>query len=271
MGLRSMLAKLVGAGDQGDHAVATAQAPADGSATTIDENGLLIQAFDEVVEAGLMLDVGAHYGTTSLPFLSRGWRVIGFEPDKAKHARLKAIAAEEPRFELLACAVGERRQEGVQFYTSDESSGIASLVPFRDSHTEGAQVRVRPLDEVLSERSIEHVDYLKVDAEGYDLRVLQGFPFDRIKPTAILCEFEDEKTRRIGYSTDDLGEYLCAQGYTVFMSEWHPIVRYGITHTWRSLRQYPCSLTDPNGWGNFIAVRPGPFEEALRRAASRWM
>ncbi|MEM1072292.1 MAG: FkbM family methyltransferase [Planctomycetota bacterium] len=220
---------------------------------------------------GTMIDVGVHFGSCTMPMLERGWRVIGFEPDRKKHAALREMAHENPAFTLYTCAVGDASHQGMQFYTSQESTGIASLVPFRESHEKGAVVPVRTLTEIVTEQSLTRVDYLKIDAEGYDLRVLEGFPFDRVLPEAILCEFEDAKTHKIGYSTHDLGRELIERGYEVYMSEWHPIVRYGITHRWRSLTRYPEQLADPEGWGNFLAFKPGPAASAAEAVLAPWL
>lgn len=282
MGLRQMLARLMGERDQSregsESAVATATAPqAVPSAPTdkpdpaknIDESALAEELFRADDKQGVMIDVGAHFGSTTKPFLEMGWKVIGFEPDPKKHNALKEIA-EDPNFTLMTCAVGDKPQEGVPFFTSQESTGIASLVPFRETHTEGPKVQIRTLRDVLEELGVDHIDYLKIDAEGFDLRVLEGFPFESIKPRAVMCEFEDGKTKNIGYSTHDLGKHLLSLGYSVYMSEWYPIVRYGITHRWRSIRPYPCELADPNGWGNYVAVLPGETDELFQSIMRPW-
>lgn len=278
MGLRNMLAKLLGERDRPSQATNTGTTPPPSidiaqaeSNQNIDESALIEEFFRADTQRGVMLDVGAHFGGTSKPFIDMGWKVVAFEPDKKKHRVLRELAQSHRNFKLQTCAVGSEPQEDVQFFTSEESTGIASLVPFRESHTGASLVAVRTLRDVLESMNIDRVDYLKIDAEGYDLRVIQGFPFERMTPRVVLCEFEDAKTTKIGYSTDDLGKALIDLGYSVYMSEWHPIVRYGITHRWRSLREYPCALTDQAGWGNFIAVRPGEDERKLRNILHRYM
>ena len=57
----------------------------------------------------------------------------------------------------------------------------------------------------------------------------------------------DSKTVPLGYKFDDLARFLADKGYAVFVSEWHPIVRYGIRHDWNRLTRYPCKLADPAG------------------------
>ena len=54
----------------------------------------------------------------------------------------------------------------------------------------------------------------------------------------------------------DMADYLIERGYEVLVSEWHPIKRYGGRHTWRLMQRYPCTLAEPNAWGNLIAVQP---------------
>jgi FkbM family methyltransferase len=207
-------------------------------------------------EPGTMLDVGAHYGESHAPYLNRGWSVLAFEPDPSNRARIATQSA-AGRLELLECAVGERSIESADFYASDESTGVSTLVPFIPSHRPVCQVQVRTLSEVCAEQRIERCDFLKIDTEGHDLFVLRGFPWDTLRPEVILCEFEDRKTMPLGYDYRDLADFMVARGYTVFLSEWAPIQRYGVPHTWRRIVQYPAPLLHENGWGNFIAFREG--------------
>ena len=101
----------------------------------------------------------------------------------------------------------------------------------------------------------DRVDVLKIDTEGFELFVLEGFPWERVEPVVIVAEFEDRKTRPLGYTTTDLVSFLRIRGYQVWLSEWHPIVRYGIRHQWRRLIDSEEAEPDPDSWGNLIAFR----------------
>ena len=70
----------------------------------------------------------------------------------------------------------------------------------------------------------------------------------------MLCEFEDFKTMKIGYYCKDPGNSLLDYGCDVFMSEWYPIERYGIEHSWRCIKRYPCETESLDSWGDFIAI-----------------
>lgn len=202
-----------------------------------------------------MIDVGAHFGESSAPFSEMGWRVLAFEPDAdpAKQSAIQNIL--NGRSRLYRCALSAAAATDQVFYNSAVSTGISGLIPFHDSHQQTNSVEVRTLKEVLAEVGITHVDFLKIDTEGTDLFVLQGLAW-AVMPDVVLCEFEDLKTRHVGYSYRDLGNYLVAAGYRVMMSEWFPIERYGAQHQWRRAQWFPSEVAVPDAWGNFIAVKP---------------
>lgn len=207
---------------------------------------------------GLMIDVGAHLGTSCEPFLRQGWTVHAFEPcsdtrrhlkERLNHARLLNKCT------ICAAAVGDTNKTDVPFYTSPESTGISTLSPFSETHTETERIDVVTLRDHLRDYDVDRVDFLKIDAEGNDLFVLKGFPFDRFFPPAVLCEFEDSKTSLMGYRWSDQANFLADLGYHVLVSEWHPVRRYGVIHQWSRLARYPCALSDTAAWGNLIAFR----------------
>jgi FkbM family methyltransferase len=228
------------------------------------EAEMIAEWFRANPRTGVIVDVGAHFGESFAPYLALGWEVLAFEPDPANRAKLRQNTA-TGAIKLYDCAVADREEEGVPFFASPESDGISGLSAFRETHREVNRVRLTTLAKVLGEAGTKRVDFLKIDTEGHDLFVLRGFPWDRLKPDVVLCEFEDTKTLPLGYDHRQMGDFLVAQGYQVFLSEWAPIIRYGTSHTWRSFRPYPCTLFDPKGWGNFVALRAGLAPTALHR------
>lgn len=213
---------------------------------------------------GLMVDVGAHRGFAHGPFADEGWRVIAMEPDPANRSYL--VEAARPTVEIDSRAITDTDGQTLTLYTSEVSSGISTLAAFHESHTAGVEVETVRLDTLLADHGKPHVDFLKVDTEGFDLFVLRTFDWERDRPEVVVCEFEDRKTVPLGYTYRDMGDFLAERGYTVLMSEWFPIVEYGQAHRWRRIVPYPAELQDPNGWGNFIAVRPDLARRTLRTA-----
>lgn len=215
---------------------------------------------------GTMIDVGAHHGSALAPFAKDGWLVHAFEPDPVNRRQLEEVAAALPGVTVDPRAVFSADGETLDLFTSDVSTGISTLTKFHDSHQPTATVETVRLDSYLEQASHPSVIFLKTDTEGHDLPVLQTFPWDSQRPLAIVCEFEDRKTVPLGYTYRDLGDFLSRLGYSVFLSEWFPIVEYGRRHTWNRFASYPTDVAS-NAWGNFIAVDP-PLACSLQRIAA---
>lgn len=223
-------------------------------------------------KSGTMIDVGAHEGYALMPFLNDGWSVFAFEPDDKNRTKLLERLNKHKNKTLVSLdtrCVSNKSQEGVSFYRSEQSTGISGLSAFHESHMEAQRVDVTTLTEFFHNKPLPAIDFLKIDTEGHDLFVLQGFPWDRGKPVIIECEFEDIKTVPLSYNFHDLARFLVGKGYTVYVSEWHPIIRYGIRHDWNRLVRYPCELADPKGWGNLLAFRDPIDEQAIVAAVRK--
>lgn len=230
---------------------------------TIDENALILTLFDKI---GTMIDVGACHGAALEPFAAMGWEIFAFEPDPENRQILEVRTADRKNVTISPLAITEKDGETLTFYASDESYGISSLTAFTEGHRPVATVTTIRLDTFMAENNITTLDYLKIDAEGHDLFVLRSFPSGSVSPSVILCEFEDRKTLDLGYSMQDMGNHLVANGYEVFISEWAPIERYGISHTWRNFMPFPAKLEDKNAWGNLVAVHQrSPFIAKARK------
>ena len=235
----------------------------------IDENALVAELLVGRITAGVMIDVGAQYGTTLAPFNHARWQVFAFEPDPASRKELETRFGHNPNLTIDGRAVADRIAQNLPFYSSPESAGISSLHPFHESHKETCTVSTTTIADFVQEKDLHRIDYLKIDVEGYDLLVLKGVPWDSIKPNVILCEFEDRKTRSLGYSMHDMARYLTERGYKVLVSEWHRVFRYGIRQDWHRLVPYPCELDDPDAYANLIAFREQPDLQEIATIARR--
>ena len=134
-----------------------------------------------------------------------------------------------------ARALSNEEKDSATFYKSPQSTGISGLSSFHESHAAAGTVSVTTLEKVVREYGIDGIDFLKIDTEGFDKFVLMGLPWETHSPTLIVCEFEDFKTKPLGYDFNDLVRYLEDRGYQVLVSEWKPIVAYGARHEWSDL------------------------------------
>jgi FkbM family methyltransferase len=222
----------------------------------VDETKVAFEALKANTFKGLMIDVGAHFGSSLAPFADCGWTVFAFEPDSNNRKRLLSSFNDFKNVVIDKRAISSTPQTAATLFTSSESTGISGLSAFHPSHKPGEKIDVTTLELFFIENDVntQTLDFLKIDTEGFDLHVLRGIPWDKISPRLILCEFEDAKTIPIGYTFHDLAIYLKKKGYKLIVSEWYPIRKYGESHEWKRFNTYPCELDDPRGWGNILAT-----------------
>lgn len=213
----------------------------------------------------IMIDVGAHWGASLKRFAEDGWKVFAFEPDPANREKLMGATKGVPHVVLSAEAVSDTTGTVVPFFASEESTGISGLSAFRDTHRKVAEVTTVTLNDVVGRHGIPHIDFLKIDVEGFEKAVLDGLDFGKMRPSCVVAEYEDAKTESLGYGVHDLARFLTDRGYSVFVSEWHPIERYGIQHSWRRIFEYPGEVLT-GSWGNLVAFLDKPPPNMLSEA-----
>jgi FkbM family methyltransferase len=201
----------------------------------------------------LLVDVGAANGAVTTTFLEMGWSVVAYEPDPANRKQFERHVGSDPRVQLSPAAVSDKPAQSVTFFTSSVSAGVSTLSAFHESHEPTAKVDVVTLAEDLPARGVQHVEFLKIDAEGFDFLVLKGFDW-AYNPRFVLYEFEDRKTVPLGYTLADSSAYIAGQGYHLVYSVWEPIVEYGRRHRWRGLFTAPPSDA-ATCWGNVLCFR----------------
>lgn len=120
-----------------------------------------------------ILDVGANVGQSVDSFLTffPDCRILAFEPAPETFASLVATQAKNSRVSCYQWALGAREE-----MRSFRNKGTSTMNRIVDVDSGGTlQVDVRTGDAVCQKLGIEHVSYLKIDTEGFDLDVLQGF------------------------------------------------------------------------------------------------
>lgn len=226
----------------------------------IDEVSLVYQYFrNKTGKSFTMIDVGAHWGTTLLPFANIGWQVYAFEPDKKNRVKLIENTKALYNLEIDERAVLDKDGLVLSFYDSDLSTGISGLSNFHPSHREAYTVETITLSKYIKDSSIEKVDFLKIDTEGFDLFVLQGYNWENEKmhPKVIVCEYDENKTRHNNYTVNDMIELLLSKNYEVVISSWYPLENYGSGHQWKEFlfTKNKKALHENLSWGNLIAYK----------------
>ena len=179
---------------------------------------------------GYFLDIGAHNGldlSNSYILESRyNWSGLCIEANPASYTELK----KQRRVKCLNMCIDAEEGE-VDFALNGLFGGIVGQdldnTSLDDDRDEVVRLQTVPLISVLIENDAPHViDYLSIDVEGAEDRVLGGFDFDQYTFRCITIERPSEKLRNLflkhGYllikEIPDLDSFYIHQS---FLAEYH--------------------------------------------------
>lgn len=140
-----------------------------------------------------MIDVGACLGAMAAPLLAQGWQADLFEPDPNCAGTLNKLRlTHHGQVNIYAAVISPVHQEMIDFHQSD--TGLSGLGASPYGHADRViQVPSIRLDRFLIEQNRQKLDFLKIDAEGFDFVALESMGWDDLPghlwPELILTEF----------------------------------------------------------------------------------
>ena len=172
----------------------------------------------------VVLDIGTNIGWVALNLAQKAnkGRVIGFEPDRFNYSEASKNQALNKLENLTIFPIGlghENKKLNLEIRTPSNRGGNRITPP--NSHNENSsQVEIKRLDDFLKDISIEHVDLIKIDVEGFELKVLMGASMilKKCKPV-LFIELDNNNLRDQGDSAQALVENLLAMGYQIQNAE----------------------------------------------------
>lgn len=138
----------------------------------------LVSLLKEVLRPGMVcVDVGAQIGYFSIisaALVAEHGVVHSFEPDPDSFARLARNSCSYPWVKAHNCVVSNSEDE-IFFYRSPTpgESGWGAIFDADGERTK-ISAQARTLDSWMSAERIEKIDFLKIDVEGAECRVLEG-------------------------------------------------------------------------------------------------
>ncbi|WP_417740050.1 FkbM family methyltransferase [Rosistilla oblonga] len=165
--------------------------------------------FESDLTAKVFVDVGAFHGYYAIPLGSlleqRGGSVIAVEPDPNSMALLEQSVRLNALHNIVTCvsaAVSDRPGR----MSLNQASSRTSLDCA--GKTNGIDVDVLTLKQILEEQSIKKVDCVMIDVEGAELRVLQGTPLLVLQNTEMFVEMHPYAWADFGYTPQEFDDWL---------------------------------------------------------------
>ncbi len=176
-----------------------------------------------VKDGTTVIDVGTNIGETLLNFAKRNptGLTIGFEPVPELYA--KAIENERlNKFENVVVnnlALSDRAQS-LHFNIANEFNSGGIFLSEPSGNNSVGIVRAVRLDDYLAANNVSNVSLIKIDVEGFEMKVLRGAisTLERFKPI-MFVEVNDGFLRRQGACATALFEFLGSYGYQISYAE----------------------------------------------------
>jgi len=182
-----------------------------------DAEPVLLALQERLPEPGICLDVGANIGVVSCWLGRRARQVFSFEPDAANFRHLQANIELNGLENVEALQLAVAAREGTADFYERRSFGHHSLSPKHLSpRAQVIRVPVTSLDRFCSARGIDRVSLLKIDVEGTEDQVLEGFS-DYLASRRVDCVlFEHAPVLLSAAELTGVATCLAGHGYAIF-------------------------------------------------------
>ena len=115
---------------------------------------------------------------SSLFYSAFSQKVVSIEANPILALELKNRISMNTITNITLCNIGVGSRDLTQrpFYqATGDNKGLSSFVNnFHEQNRNILMVRIQTLDSILSELGVSHVDFIKIDVEGFDYETLEG-------------------------------------------------------------------------------------------------
>lgn len=173
---------------------------------------------------GFYVDVGAHHPyrfSNTYNFYLNGWRGINIDP---RPGSMHLFSKERPQDTNLELGISEKEQTLTYYLFNDPALNTfdeneAKRKDGKNNYyiTGKKEIKTRPLSLILSQHLPENtvIDFLTIDVEGFDLKVLLSNNWHIFKPKFILVE-ELRSDLEIVIQTSEVYKLLKKMNYCLF-------------------------------------------------------
>jgi FkbM family methyltransferase len=181
------------------------------------------QKLFSLIKPGMVVyDIGANIGVITLNIAKRiqpRGKVFSFEPDpyNFKCAQANINRNNFSKIKLLNLGLGDEKTTAFLYNVNPNNRGMQRLLQSNSNKEfEKTQVQIDTLDNTAQIFSMPAPSLMKIDVEGFELKVLKGAThiIDEYKPL-LFIELDDNNLREQGNTAYELVKFLMQKGYNI--------------------------------------------------------
>jgi len=179
----------------------------------------VLDFFKNKKKGGLYVDVGCYHPTqinNTYLLYKRNWRGINIDTSKFSIDLFNFLRPDDINFH---CAISNKNEKINLYYQKDfsqlSSTDKSTAKYFIKGNLKKKKVNAFKLDTILAKTKYKNkkIDFLDIDVEGADLKVLQGLNFIKYNPRLICIEIHDKRVKK-----SDVYHFLKKKKYRLIWS-----------------------------------------------------
>jgi len=184
---------------------------------------VLRKCINLIDENDIVFDVGTNFGYYLLKFGQKAnkGKVIGFEPFKKSYDICLNEIKLNPNFPIKLENIGLGETDKLTYLLSNVNNSGENRILFENEKNKNNEnvfeIKISSIDNYCQINFIERINFIKIDTEGYEWKVILGAKKIIENFLPIIClEINEENLKKQGDSFSDIFKYFKNLGYLIF-------------------------------------------------------
>jgi|GEM_PF-6397323 len=163
-------------------------------------------------------DIGANIGFYSILFASNQKQVCMFEPNQKILKNILPILRGYTNLKVFNFGLSDKKE--TLYFHASSNHAMANFRPAANDPN-ATKLEVLPLKEVITQYGLPHPEVIKIDVEGFEMKVLQGYGEENIQlyQPIILMEYIAEFANPVGYDFETVKLFAQRCDYKIYRVE----------------------------------------------------
>ena len=182
---------------------------------------MIIRSIFSDKKVGFFVDIGAHhpiYYSNTYHFYQKGWNGLNIDAAPDSMTLFKFLRNKDINIEIC---IGPTNDEEVEFFVFDQPA-LNTFDPKMAEHAKSVSkllktciLKTKTLEKCLEEfvPALQTIDFLSIDVEGLDEKILRSNNWKRFSPKIIIFEMHDFSLEN--FQNQGLVKYLNEVGYSI--------------------------------------------------------